>query len=76
MNYNKCQTYGACDGRAGVLVDGECLNCHTRKANAIVIHINLVRFEKELQKTFAIISDGEEDIQSQQDYKNSLKHDH
>jgi hypothetical protein len=64
MQYNVCKTCGAKDGRAGLLLNWECLNCHdTRKSGDIVIHTHLSRTEEELKKTFAILDEKKEDIQ-------------
>lgn len=55
---NVCKTCGAGDGRAGVLINGECLNCRdTRKTGEVVVHVNLSRTEAELAKTFAILNE-------------------
>jgi hypothetical protein len=60
MQYNQCKTCGANEGRAGNLIDGECLNCHDTRANgAACLHANLRRTDEELKKTFAIIGGGE-----------------
>ena len=60
MEYNQCKTCGAKDGRAGNLVNDECLNCYdTRRTGAACMHSNLQRTPEELQKTFAIIGGGE-----------------
>lgn len=56
MGYNICKTCGAADGRAGMLVNDECLNCYdTRDTGTVSIHLNLERTEEELKKTMAII---------------------
>ena len=56
MHYNVCKTCGADEGRAGMLINGECLNCHdTRLDSAVVIHAHLRRTDEEVAKTFAII---------------------
>jgi len=56
MEFNQCKTCGANNGRAGTLIDGECLNCHdTRETGAGCVHENLQRTPEELKKTFAII---------------------
>lgn len=60
MEYNRCMTCGAGDGRAGNLIDGECLNCHdTRKTGDVVVHANLNRTEAELKATMAILTTKE-----------------
>ena len=56
MEYNVCETCGACDGRAGLLINGECQNCYdTRTTGYIVIHTILQRTADEVQRTFQII---------------------
>jgi hypothetical protein len=62
MQYNTCDTCGACDGRAGMLIGKigsdfqECLNCNkTRKTGNIVIHADLNRTTEELALTMSII---------------------
>lgn len=63
MQYNECKICGAKDGRAGILIGNTsknlidaCLNCHdTRTTGEIVIHLNLVRTDEELKKTFALL---------------------
>jgi hypothetical protein len=56
MVYNICNTCGAKDGRAGNLINGDCMNCYkTKESGEISIHTNLVRTDEEIQKTFAII---------------------
>lgn len=57
MQYNVCKTCGAKDGRAGLLINNECENCHTtRKSGIISIHSHLSRTEEEIKKTFNILS--------------------
>lgn len=64
MNYNVCQTCGAKDGRAGVLIGTkdsgfiyECQNCHdTRKNGVITLHANLKRTDEEIEKTMNILN--------------------
>lgn len=57
MEFNTCETCRASDGRAGNLINGECLNCHdTRHWRKLVIHENLSRTEVELQRTFGILN--------------------
>ena len=64
MEYNTCKICGANNGRAGMLIGNSskgwvdaCMNCHdTRKQKAIVIHSNLKRTDKELQKTMDILT--------------------
>ena len=56
MQYNECKICGAKDGRAGMLIGNACLNCHdTRTTGEIVVHLNLVRTDEELKKTFALL---------------------
>ena len=56
MEYNLCKTCGACDGRAGFLINNECENCHeTRKRNAVFVNIMLNRTQEELKKTMEIL---------------------
>lgn len=58
MEYNKCETCLAGDGRAGTLFGGECLNCaDTRILGKVTIHKNLRRTPAELQRTCAILGD-------------------
>ena len=59
--YNTCKTCGANNGRAGLLINGECENCHdTRKTGKISVHAKLRRTDEELQRTFAILDGGGE----------------
>lgn len=56
MGYNVCKTCLANNGRAGLLINGECVNCHkTRKTGDIIIHSFLNRTEEELKRTFSIL---------------------
>lgn len=62
MQYNICETCGACDGRAGNLTsqkDGsqlnECINCYTTRQTGEVFISCLSRTEEEIKKTKAII---------------------
>lgn len=61
MQYNTCETCGANNGKAGLLIsdDGgpdECRNCHTtRKTGEVFIDIFLSRTEEEIKKTMAIL---------------------
>jgi hypothetical protein len=56
MQYNECKTCGAKDGRAGMLINDECLNCHdTRKTGEATIHTNLSRLPEEIVKTLNIL---------------------
>lgn len=62
MQYNVCNTCGACDGRAGMLIDtqeghgSECMNCYdTRRTGDMVLHAHLQRTQEEVDRTFAIV---------------------
>lgn len=63
MQPNTCKVCGATGGRAGMLIGNPsmnwvdaCLNCHdTREKGVITIHSNLIRTEKEIQKTMNIL---------------------
>lgn len=58
MQYNICKTCGACDGRAGLLINDECRNCHeTRKHRVASFHGGLKRTDEEIRKTFAILDE-------------------
>ncbi|RWZ87258.1 MAG: hypothetical protein EO766_12090 [Hydrotalea sp. AMD] len=58
MIYNTCKTCGANNGRAGLLINDECLNCHdTRDTGNVVIHANLSRTIEEIQRTIAILEE-------------------
>lgn len=57
MQFNTCRTCGACDGRAGMLIqegpDGvlNCLNCNDSfKQGAFVVHAHLRRTPEELKR--------------------------
>ena len=51
MQFNVCGTCGAKDGRAGVLVNGECLSCRdSRRTNSCVLHTDLPRTDEEIQR--------------------------
>lgn len=59
MTHNTCKTCGANNGRAGMLINEECLNCHdTRRTGTITIHANLERTEDERGKTMNIIKNS------------------
>jgi hypothetical protein len=61
MEHNECETCGANDGRAGLLINGECLNCHeTRKTGEIKVYASLQRTDKEMAILFGIVSPGGE----------------
>ena len=62
MQYNICETCGANNGRAGLLISNEqgvlfeCINCHTtRKTGEVFIDMSLLRTEVEIKKTMAIL---------------------
>jgi hypothetical protein len=56
MEYNECQTCGAGEGRAGLLINDECLNCnHTRKTGVFTLHTDLSRTDIEIGATLLII---------------------
>lgn len=56
MQYNVCKTCGADNGRAGMLINDECLNCHdTRKNGFITIYAHLTRKDGEIKRTFDIL---------------------
>lgn len=64
MEFNICSTCGAKDGRAGFLVGKigcsrmECQNCcDTRESGNICVHLDLIRTQEELNKTFAILDE-------------------
>lgn len=63
MEYNKCSTCGAGDGRCGLLINSspwkisECVNCNkTRKTGVVFISANLQRTDEELQLTMNILN--------------------
>jgi len=62
MEHNVCETCGAKDGRAGLLLQqskdmpNECINCYdTRGQKKVIIHTHLTRTEEEIKKTAAIL---------------------
>ncbi len=56
MEYNVCKTCRASDGRCGMLIDGECLNCHkTRETGEVQIDMSLPRTSEELKRTMEIL---------------------
>ncbi len=56
MEYNVCKTCRASDGRCGLLIDGECLNCHkTRETGDVHIDMSLPRTSEELNRTMEIL---------------------
>ena len=60
MTYNKCKTCGASNGRAGMLINDECENCHeTRVRGEVWINAHLSRTNEELEKTMAILSNSD-----------------
>lgn len=57
MVHNTCSTCGANNGRAGLLLDKECENCHdTRQSGAVCIHLNLKRTDEEIARTMEILN--------------------
>ena len=50
MKYNVCLCCGAKDGRAGVLIDGNCKNCYDTTTNKVVIHAELTRTKTEIAR--------------------------
>ena len=57
MVYNECKICGSNSGRAGLLINDACLNCHdTITSGEIVIHANLIRTQEEINKTFNILT--------------------
>jgi len=57
MQHNVCKWCGACDGRAGLLINGFCLNCHTtQKTGDAFIDITLDRTTEEIKKTLALVA--------------------
>jgi len=61
MQYNKCKTCFACDGRAGLLINNECLNCYeTRSTGVITLHTCLNRTPGEISRTLGILDTIEE----------------
>lgn len=59
-SYNRCKTCGACDGRCGLTIDDECLNCHeTRKRGEFVLHADLDRTPEEIELTVKILKKKE-----------------
>jgi hypothetical protein len=56
FEYNVCKTCGACDGRCGNTVDGECLCCRdTRESQSIVAHVGLPRTQEEIARMEKLI---------------------
>ena len=59
MIYNVCKTCGACDGRCGIMINDECLNCNdTRKSGNFVLHVDLNRTPEEVKKTGRILQEA------------------
>lgn len=50
MVFNTCQCCGAKNGRAGLLINGECFNCRESSPDAIVVHTDFPRTPREVQK--------------------------
>lgn len=58
MQFNVCKTCSAKDGRAGMLINRECLNCYkTRTTGKLVIYTYLSRTDEELEKTAQILNE-------------------
>lgn len=54
--YNVCKTCYASDGRCGILIDDECLNCHkTRETGEVHIDMSFPRTSEELKRTMEIL---------------------
>ncbi len=59
MQFNVCATCEAKDGRAGLLINGDCLNCYdTRNTGIATIHNHLSRLPEEIVKTLNILTNG------------------
>lgn len=59
MTFNTCKTCGANNGRAGMLINDDCLNCYdTRTTGAVTIHSSLIRTEEEIKKTIGIVDNN------------------
>lgn len=57
MKFNVCATCEAKDGRAGLLINGDCLNCYdTRKTGTATLHTHLSRLPEEIVKTLNILT--------------------
>lgn len=57
MEYNTCKSCEANNGRAGLLINDECLNCNeTRKQGKLVLHSHLDRNKEEVMKTANILN--------------------
>lgn len=57
MTYNKCNTCHANDGRAGLLINDQCKNCHDTETTGIAtIHQYLKRTDEEVALTLHILS--------------------
>lgn len=63
MEFNICGICGAKDGRAGLLINGNCLNCNdTINCGRITIYNNLIRTDEEIEKTMNILKKDCKDI--------------
>jgi hypothetical protein len=63
MQHNVCKTCGANNGRAGMLINDECLNCYdTRTTGEITIHSSLTRTPEEIENTMGILYDTQNSI--------------
>ena len=57
MEYNTCKTCEANNGRAGLLINDECVNCNeTRKQGKLVLHSHLNRTNEEVTKMAKILN--------------------
>lgn len=57
MQCNVCKTCGAGNGRAGMLINDECLNCYdTRTSKVATFHASLSRTDDEIKRTFDILN--------------------
>ncbi len=55
--HNICKTCGACGGRCGIMINGECLNCKdTREQRRFILHSDLHRTAEEMEKTGKILN--------------------
>lgn len=58
MEHNKCETCGAGEGRCGLTINGECMNCYkTRSTGEVCIDARLSRTDEEIQITMAILDE-------------------
>lgn len=80
MGFNICRTCGACDGRAGMLIqegpDGvlNCLNCNDSfKQGAFVVHAHLHRTPEELKRQGEALTAYLQKQNDSQEVMNELK---